>query len=325
MLRTVPSRRFRRSGFVLAAIFLAGVLASAPQLWGQQPIDIPTAPMPAQIATAKNIFISNTGIDSDKTDYAVMSDQVYNRFYAAMKDWKRHELVDAPAKADLVLEISFAAPVIGYSVSGGTKHWPASGGTDNDPQFRLTIVDPATHVALWTLIEHVEPALLQSNRDKNLDLALGRLVNDVEALDPAFIAAQTKTEPALAVSVDPQNGVVKSGSQVRVEVTARNVSRQQQISFAYAAGDPLTCIVSVRDADGNPVPDTEQGKKLKDAHATWKGRPVSYLLDPGEAQNRECDVSGLHDMSHPGKYSIQVEMLDQKPVQSNTAVVTVTH
>jgi len=65
---------------------------------------------------------------------------------------------------------------------------------NSDPRFRLAIVDIKTHVQLWVLIEHVRPALLQGNRDKNFDEALVRLVDNAKALtagtSPAAAAAQ---------------------------------------------------------------------------------------------------------------------------------------
>jgi len=45
-----------------------------------------------------------------------------------------------------------------------------------DSQFRLVIRDVTTHQKLWGLTEHVPMAVLQSNRDKNFELALGRLL-----------------------------------------------------------------------------------------------------------------------------------------------------
>jgi hypothetical protein len=51
-----------------------------------------------------------------------------------------------------------------------------------DGQFRLRIVDLKTHVLLWAIGEHVEPAKLQGNRDKNFDQAMASLVNDVKSI-----------------------------------------------------------------------------------------------------------------------------------------------
>jgi hypothetical protein len=46
---------------------------------------------------------------------------------------------------------------------------------------------------LWTFTEHVQPALLQGNRDKNFDQAMAALVNDIRnvAGQPAPAAGGT--------------------------------------------------------------------------------------------------------------------------------------
>jgi hypothetical protein len=74
----------------------------------QQYKPAPPAPIPAQILTAKKVFIANGGGDESRYDTAWFSggpDRAYNQFYAAMKTWGRYELVAAPGDADLVFEI----------------------------------------------------------------------------------------------------------------------------------------------------------------------------------------------------------------------------
>jgi hypothetical protein len=116
--------------------------------------------------------------------------------------------------------------------------------------------------------------------------------------------------------------VVKSGAPVHVKVTLKNSSKQD-IDFVYPSGDPLTCMILVRDSSGNSVADTERGQKLKAAHTTWQGRPIAYTLQPGETQTRACAVSEFYDMRLPGKYSIEVQQLDGSAVASNAVTVTV--
>jgi hypothetical protein len=94
-----------------------------------------------------------------------------------MKAWDRYSLTDAPAYADLALEISFTCPASG-SDSVKEVNW----NPDSDPRLRLAIVDIKTRVMLWVLIEHVRPALLQGNRDKNFDEAMATLVDDAKSL-----------------------------------------------------------------------------------------------------------------------------------------------
>ena len=69
--------------------------------------------------------------------------------------------------------------------------------------------------------------------------------------------------------------------------------------------------------------ETAAGSRVKNAHDGWQGKPATYTLNSGETQTRECDVSDLYDMNFPGKYSIEVQQLDGRPVHSNVVTVTV--
>jgi hypothetical protein len=133
--------------------------------------------LPAQIFTAKKVFVSNGGGDT-LGYYSGGPDRAYNELYAALKGWGRYELVAAPGDAELVFEISFSVPIVGEVVSGGGGTLVSSK-TVIDPQFRLVIRDLKTHVLLWTFTEHVQNALLPGNRDKNFDKAMAALVNDL--------------------------------------------------------------------------------------------------------------------------------------------------
>jgi len=165
-----------KRGIVCLAFAIA--CAVVPDLRAQNPKELLPGPVPAQVFTARKVFVSNAGGDT-LGDYSGGPDRMYNLLYAALKGWGRYELVRAPADAELVFEIGFAAPIIGENVSGGNGTGVSSR-TIKDPQFRLAILDLKTHVLLWTLTEHVQNALLQGNRDKNFDQAMAALVNDMK-------------------------------------------------------------------------------------------------------------------------------------------------
>ncbi len=167
-----------KRGLVCAALAIAWV--AAPGLRAQDKKELLPAPLPAQIFTARKIFVSNAG-DETLGEFSGGPDRAYNQLYTALKGWGRYELVAVPADAELVFEISFATPILGEKVSGGgAGHASVSSNPVKDPQFRLAIRDLKTHVLLWTFTEHVQPALLQGNRDKNFDQAMAALVNDIK-------------------------------------------------------------------------------------------------------------------------------------------------
>ena len=161
--------------FVCAAFAMACV--PVVDLRAQNQKELLPAPLPMQIFTARKVFISNAGGDP-LGYYSGGPDRAYDKLYAVLKGWGRYELVAAPGDAELVFEISFAMPTVAEDVSGGNG-FTVSSRPVKDPQFRLAIVDLKTHVLLWTFTEHVQPAGLQMNRDKNFDQALTALVNDV--------------------------------------------------------------------------------------------------------------------------------------------------
>jgi len=162
------------------SIFVAIALFLVPLARGQKPAEVLPAPLPAQIYTSKRVFISNAGGDNNYL-YSGGPDRLYNQFYVALQSWGRYQLVANPAESDLVLAVSFSNPFTGdNSQRGNGSTQPAVGRSVSDPQFRLTIIDPGTRVTLWTFTEHVQVALLQSNRDKNFDQALAAIVNDLK-------------------------------------------------------------------------------------------------------------------------------------------------
>ena len=159
-----------------------------------KPVPPPPAPLPSQITAAKKAFISNAGGDERWYDDPVFTggvDRTYNEFYAAMKTSGRYELVGSPAEAELVFEIGMSTPAI----SGLASQGDTLGRKPYDPQFRLAIRDPKTNALLWAFTEHVQWAILQGNRDKNFELALNRIVYDLQGLGGQPVPAPTSANP----------------------------------------------------------------------------------------------------------------------------------
>jgi hypothetical protein len=159
------------------------LLILLPVLNAQQAKLPPPAPVPAQIAAAHRVFISNAGGESfeaviGQTVFNGGPDRPYNEFYAAMKSWDRVELLSSPSDADLVFEISWVLTDTGLRL-------PVLG------QLRLVVIDPKTRVTLWNFTEYVRGAILLGNRDKNFDQAMNTIVNRLKIMmvPPAAAAA----------------------------------------------------------------------------------------------------------------------------------------
>ena len=142
----------------------------------------PSAPLPAAIASAQKLFLGNAG-DTDNQDCL----RAYNEFYANLLSDARYQLVLDPAAADLVLELH-------YEVRPGEIVGHNSVDTAFARQFRLVLIDPRTHTVLWNLTEVENNAILQSNRNRNLDAAVLQLYLDFSALSQSS-AVNPATSP----------------------------------------------------------------------------------------------------------------------------------
>ncbi|HLZ13153.1 MAG TPA: hypothetical protein VKP58_11250 [Candidatus Acidoferrum sp.] len=163
-------------GFAMALLLAGSVCAQEKKAKDQAST---AAPIPAQILAAKKVFIANGGGDESGYEEATYSggpDRAYNEFYSVMKAWGRYELVASPGEADLVFEIRFI--VFQPEHARGLKEDdPAT-----DAQMRLVIREAKSREKLWGLTAHARAAVLQSNRDKNFEEALGEVVVEVKKI-----------------------------------------------------------------------------------------------------------------------------------------------
>jgi hypothetical protein len=135
---------------------------------------IPTAPLPAAIASAKRIFLSNGG----------GSNLAFDAFYAAMKEWGKYDIVGSPDESDVIVELAYRVE------QQGTRVWSTSNTSNGptqvhsaqivDPQLMLTIYDGKTKTQLWAETDHRKLARLKKNRDKETVISAQRLVDDLK-------------------------------------------------------------------------------------------------------------------------------------------------
>ncbi len=128
----------------------------------------PTAPLPTAITSAHKLFLGNAG-DQENADCL----RAYNDLYADLTKLTRFTLVPSPGAADLILEMH-------YELTPGQ-----TAGHDDPRRFRVLILDPATHVVLWSLVERTNYAVRQSKRDENLDEMVNHLAADFDTLTSA--------------------------------------------------------------------------------------------------------------------------------------------
>jgi hypothetical protein len=137
--------------------------------------DVPLAPLPAKVLSARKVFLVNGG----------GNDLAYDALYSAVKEWAQYEIVDSSSKADIIIEIRYVTEDHGTRVWSTTN--ASNGATDVhsrrivDPQLQLTIFDPASKEALWSTVEHRRLARLGKNREKETINAAQRLVDNLKA------------------------------------------------------------------------------------------------------------------------------------------------
>jgi hypothetical protein len=158
----------------VASLGIVMMLTATSAVLAQTANIAPAAPLPSQIFTAKKVFISYAGEKLDPTTWSGGQAQPYNEFYAAIKSWNRYELVTAPGDADIIFEISFAYVVEEIDL------FLKTGGSI--PQLKLALIDPKTHITLWTLNESTSIGHKQKGRDKSLQDTIAKLVGDLKAL-----------------------------------------------------------------------------------------------------------------------------------------------
>ena len=125
--------------FILALAFFSVQTVRAQQT-------TPTAPVPSQIRQAQTIFLTNSGSDPS---FPIDATKTYNDIYAALQTWGRYKLVSSPEQADLVFQLRGIAPVTDVTGNRGGVY------SVTTPAFQLTILDPKSNIALWTITSPV--------------------------------------------------------------------------------------------------------------------------------------------------------------------------
>lgn len=137
--------------------------------------DVPPAPLPAIVADAKKIFLSNGG----------GSNLAYDSFYSEMKQWGKYEIVGSPEEADLIVELAYRVERAGTRVWSSTNTYDGTTQVHSaqlvDPQLTLTIFDAKTKNSLWSEMDHRRLARREKNREKEIINSADRIVGDLKA------------------------------------------------------------------------------------------------------------------------------------------------
>jgi hypothetical protein len=126
------------------------VLAAAMMLLGPQIAQAnDRAPLPANVLSARKIYVDNRTGDA----------AIQNHAYLELAKWGRFQIVDAPQKADVILrllgsdKVTFVPAGEKTYVYGPDARVARLQGADEQVPggfTRLSLIDPKTGVALWT-------------------------------------------------------------------------------------------------------------------------------------------------------------------------------
>lgn len=131
----------------------------------------------ARLAAAKTVFLTKTA----------GSDIPFDVINSSLEGWGRFMLVNSPAKADIIIQVSSPEESGGTSVSSSTKtsretgrpeqSWSSSRQLPASSDVKLVVLDSKTKVALWTATERAKSAMKKVDRENNLVEAAERLVS----------------------------------------------------------------------------------------------------------------------------------------------------
>ena len=168
--RGITVRRVLSSVFLLA-FFLTPILSRASDKHRK---DVPEAPLPASVISARKVFLTNGG----------GSALAFDEFYSQMKAWGRFEIVGSPSAADVVVELRYFVEDDGTRVSSVTN--TDTGSTQIisrrivDPQLSVNIYDAKSKDLLWSVTDHRRLARREKNREKETINSADRLVDGMK-------------------------------------------------------------------------------------------------------------------------------------------------
>lgn len=156
------------------AIVIVASLTFAPIL-SAEPVSPSAAPLvPAQVLSAKKVFLSNAGLDgSSIVAFSIFAkaktDTPYAGFFVAMKSSGQYDCVAAPADSDVVFEFrveSALNSLIGSFASYSTY-------------LSVVILDTKTHFVLWTVRV---PLDVNKKFDQNVVASVANLLDSIKSL-----------------------------------------------------------------------------------------------------------------------------------------------
>jgi hypothetical protein len=142
-------------------------------------------------------------------------------------------------------------------------------------------------------------------------------------------------QPVFSIHIVAVEPVFKAGSKILVDVTFENIADHDILLTSRWGNAGFEYPIDVWDEKGATAPETKYGR-WKNNHKTAEDRAdpieisssnsVDRTLNRGRSYTDRVSVSEVYDLSHPGKYTIQVRQYDEDSksfAKSNKITVTI--
>lgn len=147
----------------------------------EQPAKPPLVSASARLNAAKTVYIRNGG----------GSPIPYNAISSGFEGWGRFVVVDDPAKADLIVEVTSPASDSGVSISSSTmtgarrEETVSSSRALSASMVKMLVIDNKTKTPLWSGMEQAKSGMRKKSQEDNL----------VEAGEKLFTKFHDRLEP----------------------------------------------------------------------------------------------------------------------------------
>jgi len=160
----------------------------------------------ARIRGAHTIFVSNAGEDDNLRN---STGSAYRAMYQALAGWQGFQLVDSPAHADLVFQVSAAESIGDYSGSPfPSKGHPTGNVTvEATVTLDLRVLDPVTQQLIWDNQADEDPSVMGNVYTRGVKSVLAPIEPTKPAphpvKKPALLPAQLRNPAKLFLQMVP--------------------------------------------------------------------------------------------------------------------------
>ena len=160
----------------------------------------------ARIRGAHTIFVSNAGEDDNLRN---STGSAYRAMYQALAGWQGIQLVDSPAHADLVFQVSAAESIDGYSGSPFPSKGHPTGNVTNEATVTLdlSVLDPGTQQLIWDNQADEDPSVMGNVYTRGVKSVLAPIEPTKSASHPlnkpALLPAQLRNPTKLFIQLVP--------------------------------------------------------------------------------------------------------------------------